>query len=578
MRKKAGLHPELIEFQTYIIRILLFLFLLSGVINVLALTGSFYMLQIYDRALTSRSVETLLALSGLAIGLYLFQGVLDVARSQILVRLGARFDDRFAPLAHRVTIDMPRFGYSPAEASERGRDVDVVRQFLSGQGPTALLDLPWTPIYLAFCYLLHPILAAVVLAGAIILGALTFVTDLLTKHKSAATQKAAVARMKLSDTHIRNVEALRAMGFVGRSVDRFAKANREHIDLQMSTTDVGGTLAGFSKVLRMILQSAVLGVGAWLVINGELSAGAIIACSVASARALAPVDTVIVQWKNVVAARRSYARLKETLAALDADVDSVLLPAPMANLKVEHITVAAPGSGSVVLSEVKLELVAGQAMGLIGPSGSGKSSFARAVTGVWPLVRGCVRLDDADINQWPLDQLGRHIGYLPQDVSLLDGTIADNISRFDPDASGLEIMAAAKGAGVHELILRMPQGYETQVGVNGAVLSAGQRQRIALARALYGSPFLVVLDEPNSNLDAAGEAALTKAIESVREQGNIAIVIAHRPSALVACDVVGLMQGGKLVAFGPKEEVLAKTLAPAASNPQMAQPATGAAQ
>jgi PrtD family type I secretion system ABC transporter len=575
MRKKPGPHPELLEFQTYVIRIVTFLFAVSGVINVLALTGSFYMLQIYDRALTSRSVETLIALSALTIGLYLFQGVLDVARTQILVRIGARFDHRFAPLAHRVTIDMPRFGYSPAEASERGRDVDVVRQFLSGQGPTALLDLPWMPIYLAFCYLLHPILAAVVLAGAFILGALTLITDILTKNKSVATQKAAVARMRLSDTHIRNVEALRAMGFVGRSVDRFAEANREHIDLQMSTTDVGGTLAGFSKVLRMILQSAVLGVGAWLVINGELSAGSIIACSVAAARALAPVDTVIVQWKHIVAARRSYARLKETLATLDDKVDAVPLPAPMSNLKVEKITVAAPGSGSVVLNDVGLQLSAGQAMGLIGASGSGKSSFARAVTGVWPLVRGCVRLDDADIGNWPCDQLGRHIGYLPQDVSLLDGSIAQNISRFDPDASGTEIISAAKSAGVHELILHLPQGYETQVGVNGAVLSAGQRQRVALARALYGSPFLVVLDEPNSNLDSEGEAALTQAIATIREQGNIAIVIAHRPSALAVCNLVGVMQGGKLVAFGPKDEVLAKFLQPTIASGSVARAAAG---
>jgi ATP-binding cassette subfamily C protein len=267
--------------------------------------------------------------------------------------------------------------------------------------------------------------------------------------------------------------------------------------------------------------------------------------------------------------------LKETLATLDDKADRVPLPAPMSNLKVEKITVAAPGSGSVVVSDVGLQLSAGQAMGLIGASGSGKSSFARAITGVWPLVRGCVRLDDADIANWPSDQLGRHIGYLPQDVSLLDGTIAQNISRFDPDASGMEIISAAKSAGVHELILHLPQGYETQVGVNGAVLSAGQRQRVALARALYGSPFLVVLDEPNSNLDSEGEAALTKAIAMIREQGNIAIVIAHRPSALAVCNLVGLMQGGKLVAFGPKDEVLAKYLQPTVASGSVSRAAAG---
>jgi PrtD family type I secretion system ABC transporter len=575
MRGKSNPHPELLRFQNYIYSVLTFLFVLSGVINILALTGSFYMLQIYDRALTSRSLETLIALSGLTIGLYLFQGVLDVTRSQILVRIGAGFDERFAPLAHRVTIDMPRFGYSSAEASERGRDVDVVRQFLSGQGPTALLDLPWVPIYLAFVYLLHPVLAALVLAGAIVMGTLTLITDRLTKAKSTAVQKAAIARMKLSDTHLRNVEALRAMGFVGRSVERFAEANREHIDLQMRTADVGGSLGGISKVLRLVLQSAVLGVGAYLVINGEMSAGSIIACSVASARALAPVDTAIVQWKGVVAARRSYARLKETLSALNDNAMRVSLPTPMSDLKVEKITVAAPGSGAVVLNEMSLQLAAGQALGLIGPSGSGKSSFARAVTGVWPLVRGCVRLDGADINHWPADRLGRHVGYLPQDVTLLDGTIAQNICRFDPDASGAEIMAAARSAGVHELILRLSDGYETQVGLDGAVLSAGQRQRIALARALYGTPFLVVLDEPNSNLDAEGEAALTQAIASVRDQGSIAIVIAHRPSALEACDTIGVMQAGRLAAFGPKDEVLSKHVQPVRASAHAARPVQG---
>ena len=332
----------------------------------------------------------------------------------------------------------------------------------------------------------------------------------------------------------------------------------------MKTSDVGGTLSGLSKVIRMILQSAVLGLGAYLVIRGELSAGAIIACSVASARALAPIDTVIAQWKSLIAARKSYCRLKETLGAIDNAIPLVQLPAPASSLKVEKITAAAPGSGVVVLNDIALELLAGQAMGLIGPSGSGKSSFARAVTGVWPLVRGSVRLDDADLGQWPSDELGRHIGYLPQDVSLLDGSVAQNICRFDPDASGREIVTAAKTAGVHELILRLPNGYETHVGTNGTVLSAGQRQRIALARALYGSPFLVVLDEPNSNLDAEGEAALTRAITTVREQGNIAIVIAHRPSALAACDMVGVMQGGKLVAFGPKDEIISRHVQPAA--------------
>ncbi len=536
--------------------VIVFLFLISGVINLLALTGSFYMLQIYDRALGSQSLETLVGLSVLAIGLYMFQGILDVVRSQILVRSGGAIDERFAPLAHRVAMDMPRFGYSAAEAGERGRDVDVLRQFVSGQGPVALLDLPWMPLYLGFVYILHPMLALLVLGGAVVLGFLTLATELKTRKLAANVHRTGLARTSLSDTHIRNVEVLRAMGFTGHAIQRFTEANREHLALQTRMSDVGGSLGGVSKVLRMILQSAVLGAGAYLTIRGEMSAGAIIAASVAAARALAPIDMAIGQWKGLVAARRSYKRLGDTIATIEDGTALVQLPAPSKSLKVERITVAAPGTGTVVLNEVAFELSAGQAMGLIGPSGSGKSSFARAVTGVWPLVRGSVRLDGADIRQWDVDDLGRHIGYLPQDVSLLDGSIAENISRFSPDADGRDIIAAAQTAGVHELILRMPQGYETRLGHNGMALSAGQRQRIALARALYKRPFLVVLDEPNSNLDAEGEMALTEAIRSLRDNGSIVIVVAHRPSALAAVDKVGVMQQGKLAAFGDKEEIL----------------------
>ena len=535
---------------------LVYLFLVSGVINILALTGAFYMLQIYDRALTSQSVETLVVISFLAVGLYAFQGVLDVIRSQILVRLGARADQGLAPLAHSVAIDMPRFGYGPTEATDRIRDVDTLRQFVSGQGPIALLDLPWMPVYLAFIYILHPWLAAMVLAGAILLFTLTLVTEVTARRSAGALQRAAVARASLAESHVRNVEVLRAMGLLGVSTQRFEAANTEHLRLQMAASDASGTLGSFSKIVRVILQSAVLGLGAYFTIQGQLSAGAIIAASVASARALAPMDMVISQWRGFVAARRAYHRLKETIAAgIKAD-PKVALPPPVKSLKVEKITAAAPGSGAVVISDVGFALDAGEAVGLIGPSGSGKSSLARALTGVWPLVRGNIRLDDADITQWNSDALGKHIGYLPQDVSLMDGTVAENIARFDPNADSLDIIAAAQAAGVHELVLRLPLGYETPLGAMGTALSAGQRQRIALARALYRRPFLVVLDEPNSNLDAEGETALAAAITRIRELGSIVLVIAHRPSALRAVDKVGVMQGGRLVAFGPKDEIL----------------------
>lgn len=539
--------------------VVVFIFILSGIVNVLALTGSLYMLQIYDRALTSHSVPTLLALSALAIGLYFFQGLLDVSRSQILVRLGAQLDHQLAPLAHKVVIDMPRYGFSTAEASERGRDVDMLRQFMGGQGPMALFDLPWVPLYLAFVYYLHPWLGILTFAGALVLTVLTIITEILTRMRSSATQQAAVARAAMAESHARNADVIRAMGFSGRAIARFEKINSEHLALQTKTNDVTGTFSGISKVLRMMLQSAVLGLGAYLTISGELTAGAIIAASVASSRALAPVDLAISQWKNVVAARRSYARLTETLTALDAAKPIVALPPPQGSLSVEKITIAAPSTGSVILSDVTFELSAGQAVGIIGPSGGGKSTLARGLTGVWPLLRGDVRLDGADLGQWDPDELGRHVGYLPQEISLIDASISENICRLDPEADGKKILAAAQAAGVHEMIVRLPQGYETPLGPNGCALSAGQRQRIALARALYDDPFLVVLDEPNSNLDAEGESALTQAILGVRARGGIVVVIAHRPSALAAVDMVGVIQNGKLAAFGPKEEIVAQS-------------------
>jgi ATP-binding cassette subfamily C protein len=536
--------------------IVVFLFVVSGMINILALTGSLYMMQIYDRALTSGSVPTLVVLSTLAIGLYLFQGCFDVIRSQVLVRVGARLDKKIAPMAHRVAIDMPRFGFSTAEALERGRDVDTVRGFLGSQGPAALFDLPWMPLYLAFIYFLHPLLGALTFAGAIFLAVLTVVSEVMTKRLSLSTRKAAIVRNTIADSNARNAEILKAMGFSGRAVNRFNEANGEHLELQTKANDISGTFAAVSRVSRMLLQSALLGLGAYLTIKGELSAGAIIACSVASGRALAPVDLAIGNWKPFVAARMAYHRLRETVIALAAVDEPMQLPAPQRSLHVDKITIAIPGSGQVVLSDISFELTPGQALGVIGPSAGGKTTLVRALTGFWPVLRGSVRLDGAELAQWREDEIGQHIGYLPQDVSLMDATIEENISRFEPAPDYNKVIEAAKAAGVHDMIVKMPEGYRTQLGPNGTALSAGQRQRIALARALYGNPFIVIMDEPNSNLDGEGEGALTEAIEGIKKRGGIAIVIAHRPSALVAVDLVAIIQNGRMVAFGKKQDIM----------------------
>ena len=547
--------------------LVVFLMLLSGIINILALTGSFYMLQIYDRALVSGSIATLVAISVLALGLYCFQGIFDIIRTQILVRVGARLDRRLAPVAHKVVVDMPRLGYSPSEALERGRDVDTVRGFLGSQGPVAIFDLPWMPVFLAFVYFLHPTLGALTIAGAFVLATLAIATELRARSASNATTVATIERNAIADSNARNAEVLKAMGFASRAVARFAKANERHLQLQTQTTDITGTFAAISRVLRMLLQSGILGLAAFLTIRGELSAGAIIAATIASARAMAPIDLAIGNAKNLEAARAAWKRVRQTVEIMENQPHPMQLPRPEATLKVEGATIAAPTTGRVLLSDVTFEAKAGQAIGIIGPSGGGKSTLARALTGIWAPLRGSIRLDDADLSQWDDDARGAHVGYLPQDVALLDATVEENITRLAEVSDSTAVVAAARAALVHEMIVRMPDGYATYLGPLGTAMSGGQRQRIGLARALYGDPFLVVLDEPNANLDPEGEAALTAAIEGVKRRGGIAVVIAHRPSALQACDLIGVVQRGKLTAFGPRDQILNPQPVPATDKP-----------
>jgi ATP-binding cassette subfamily C protein len=529
--------------------------IISGTVNLLALTGAFYMLQVYDRVLLSKSIPTLVALSLLALGLFIFQGALEIARSQMLVRIGGRVDRHLTTAAHEAAMRLPLLGRHGGEALQPIRDIDSIRGFMGGQGPVAILDLPWMPLYMAFIFILHPTLGFVAVAGAVVLIGITLLTERLARAPTRALVGAASRRYALAEAATRNAEVLRAMGFGHRAMERFAGSSAEHLAAQEHLSDLTGGFATVSRVIRLTLQSALLGLGAYLTIAGEMSAGAIIACSIAASRAYAPIEVAIVNWKGFVAARQSAQRLASVLETPSGE-SPMELPAPVESLKVEKIDVAAPGAERVVVRSVAFELKAGQALALIGQSAAGKSSLARALVGVWPTVRGAVRLDGAAIDRWPVMQLGAYIGYLPQDVELFDGSIKDNISRFDETASSKAVIAAARQAGVHEMILRLPDGYETQLGERSMALSAGQRQRIALARALFGDPFLVVLDEPNSNLDADGEAALTEAIRSVRERGGIVVVIAHRPGVLAAVDLVGVMDRGQLKAFGPRDEVL----------------------
>jgi PrtD family type I secretion system ABC transporter len=535
----------------------------SGVINVLALSGSFYMLQVYDRVLSSQSVPTLIGLSVLMIVLYIINGALEYIRARIMSRIGMRIDKSLTPRVFHAVQILPLRSRSGGDGMQPIRDLDAVRSFMSGMGPTALFDLPWMPIYLTFVYFLHPLLALVAAGGAVVLIFLTMMTEYRSSKPLKSASQTGGQRLALAEMARRNAEVTYSMGispFIGK---RYETLNDEYLAQQLKASDAAGGIGNITKVIRMILQSAVLGLGAYLVIKNELSSGSIIAGSITVSRALAPIETAIAHWKGFVSARLSARRLADLLAAAEEITPQVVeLPPPKNQLQVETLVVAPPGQPEPILKGVAFNLERGDALGVIGPSGSGKSTLARALVGVWRPANpaGAVRLDGASLNQWSAEKLGKHIGYMPQDVELFDGSIAENIARFDPDATSEGVVAAAKAAGSHELIVRLQNGYQTRIGEAGRSLSGGERQRIALARALYGEPFLVILDEPNASLDSAGDAALTEAILTVRRRGGIAIVIAHRPSALAAVNKVLVLANGQTRAFGPKDEVLRNIL------------------
>ena len=537
----------------------------SGLSNILMLTGSFFMLQVYDRVLPGRSVATLIALLSLATVLYVFQGGLDLVRTRISTRVGRHLDETLGVRVFDALVRLPLKTRSDGDGLQPLRDLDQVRSFLSGGGPIALFDLPWLPVYLAICFFFHFWIGVTALMGALVLIGITVLTEMQTRGPAKAFSRLAVSRSALASEGRRNAEVLQAMGMRREAALRWQDANQKYLAAHEAASDVASRLGGFSKVFRSILQSLVLAVGAYLVINQESTAGIIIAGSILTARALAPVEMVIANWKSFVAARQSGQRLDKLLKLLPKEELPLALPPPTEGLVVDQVYVTAPGSEKQILSDISFKLRSGAGLGIIGPSGSGKSSLARALVGVWPQLRGKIRIDNATLEQWSSEALGRHIGYLPQDVELFEGSIAVNISRFDPQATPASVLDAARAAGVHDLILSFPDGYGTRVGEGGMALSAGQRQRIGLARAFYGNPFLVVLDEPTSNLDSEGEEAFTGAVLSVRRRGGIIIVVAHRPKALDGVDHVLVIADGRVQSFGSKEDVFSKVLRAPAS-------------
>jgi len=539
----------------------------SALINVLYLSGSVYMLEVYDRVLSSRSIPTLVGLTVLVAVLYAFQGFLDLLRGRVLVRIGRSLGESLSVRVYSLIGQLALSTRTSGDGLQPLRDIDQVRTFLSSLGPVALLDLPWMPFYIAICFVFHFWIGLTALVGALLIVSLTLLTELLTREPQKIVTELAAQRQALTEASRRNAEALQAMGMARRVAARWSELDDKFLATYQHTSDVSGGFGAMSKVMRMLLQSLVLGVGAYLVIIQEATAGIIIAGSILAARALAPVDLAIANWRGFIAFRQSWRRLTDLLARMPAEQEQMELPRPAARVTVENVSIAPPGVNRLVVQDVSFRLEKGNGLGIIGPSASGKSCLARALVGVWPLVRGTVRLDGAALDQWSPAALGPHIGYLPQNVELMSGTMAQNIARFEAEPNADHIIAAAQAAGVHEMILRLPNGYDTDIGESGAALSAGQRQRLALARALYRDPFLVVLDEPNSNLDGEGEEALTRALLGIRARGGIVIVIAHRRSVLAGLDLLMEMRQGRTMPPEPKDEFVKRRRRPPAHAP-----------
>jgi PrtD family type I secretion system ABC transporter len=533
--------------------------LFSVFVNALMLTGPLYMMQVYDRVLGSRSEATLLALSLLVVFLYGMMGLLDFARAGILLRAGARFQ---AALDRRVFSAMVRrSAVAKDPVAETGlSDLEAIQRLISSPVLAAAFDVPWTPLFLAGIMLFHPWLGSLALGGGAVLVGIALLNRFLTR----TPQQNAAARghraTLMSEAIRTEAETIQSLGMRDAAFQRWKLSRDAALRNSISAKDLGGFFTASGKTLRLFLQSALLGLGAYLVLQGEMTAGAIIAVSVLTGRALAPIETVIGQWPLVERASQGWRSLAELLDKVPEEEGRTSLPSPKAILEVEALAVVPPGDTRLRLRDVTFRVEPGQAVGVIGPSGSGKSTLARALTAIWQPASGTVRLDGAAIGQYAPDTLGRHIGYLPQRVQMFDGTIAENIARLSMQPDAEKVVAAAKKAAAHEMIVGLPEGYDTQVSMAGGRLSGGQLQRIGLARALYGDPVIVILDEPNSNLDSEGSQALNRAIQQLKSEGAAVLIMAHRPAAIQACDLLLVLDGGKQKAFGPRDAVLQQTV------------------
>lgn len=535
---------------------------ISFVINLLTLTGPIFMLQVYDRVLASGSVPTLVAIACLALALYVFFGVLEVLRARVLFRIGQQLDEELSADAFSLSTAIPNRLGAKGRHLRPVQDLDTVTQFMSGHGPAAIFDVPWLPFYLAFVFLFHFLLGLVALAGALAITLLIVFNEMASHKPAAAAAQMRTRRGSLVEEGRRNATVVHAMGMSKALSAQWNAENVAFLDGQRHAADRSGFFSSTIKTVRFILQSAVLAVGAWLAIRQEISPGVMIACSIMTSRALSPVEQAVGHWRGFVAARQSFLRLREVLELQLNPKQNVELPLPEKNLVVHQLYCCIAGMRRPITHDVSMELKAGEGIAILGPSGAGKSTLAKAIVGSATIIKGEIRFDGAALDQWSADSRGKFIGYLPQDLQLFDGTVAQNIARFDLQATSEQVIEAATLADVHDLIVGLPNGYDTIVGAEGLTLSGGQLQRLGLARALFGTPFLVVLDEPNSNLDAEGEAALAHAVLAMRKRGSIVVLVAHRPRAIGAVNKVLCMKDGRVVAVGPKEEVMRKTQVP----------------
>ncbi|WP_096784408.1 type I secretion system permease/ATPase [Rhodobacter sp. CZR27] len=531
-------------------------FVFSVFVNLLMLTGPLYMLQVYDRVLGSRSEETLLALSLLVTFLFVAMGLLDHARARVMARVGARFQDRLDRRVFEAAVR--RLSVAPGDpaALAAQRDLESVQRLWSSPVLLALFDMPWTPFFVGAIFVFHPWMGWLAVGGGVVLVIVTLLNQRLSEAPMQRATQSSLHADRFAENLKAEAELVQALGMAGAGFDRWQKARGAALASNMSAADLTGAFGTLTKTLRLFLQSAMLGLGAWLVLRQELSAGAMIAGSILMGRALAPIEMAIGQWSLVQRASEGWRRLAELLTRQPSEPPRTALPRPRALIEAQNLSVVPPGEAVAVLRGISFRLEPGQALGVIGPSGSGKSTLARALIGVWRPATGRIRLDGAALDQYDPDVLGGYVGYLPQRVVLFEGTIAENIARLKGAPDGEAVVAAARKAAAHDMIVALPQGYDTRVSALGGRLSGGQIQRIGLARAMYGNPVFLVLDEPNSNLDNEGSMALNAAIRAMKQAGGSIFIMAHRPAAIQECDLLMVMENGVRAAFGPRDQVL----------------------